>query len=159
MASSNRYYPNRIRRSDYPSLNSNFIEYSFEPGSVLKPIIFSMLLEHKLVNPYDLVDGHNGKMKIGRKTITDEHKFNWLSAENVIVHSSNIGIAQLAQRLAPIDYYQGLIDFGFSQSSGLSLPYEKRGSIPAINQLKDEIYKATTSYGYGLDVKTWHGHP
>lgn len=152
MASSNRYYPNHIRRSDYPSLNSNVIEYSFEPGSVLKPIIFSMLLDKKLVNPYDLVDGHNGKMKMGRKVITDEHKFNWLSAENVIVHSSNIGIAQLAQRLTPIDYYQGLIDFGFSQNSGLDLPYEKRGRVPAINQLKDEIYKATASYGYGLDV-------
>jgi cell division protein FtsI (penicillin-binding protein 3) len=24
--------------------------------------------------------------------------------------------------------------------------------VPAINQLKDEIYKATASYGYGLDV-------
>jgi len=152
LASSNRYTPDNILRSDYPSLNSNVIEYSFEPGSVLKPIIFAMLLEHKLVNPYDLVNGHNGKMKLGRKTITDEHKFNWLSAENVIVHSSNIGIAQLAQRLTPVDYYQGLIDFGFSQNSGLDLPYEKRGSIPAINQLKDEIYKATASYGYGLNV-------
>ena len=99
MASSNRFKPNHIKRSDYPSLNSNVIEYSFEPGSVLKPIIFSLLLEEKLVNPYDLVNGHNGRFKIGRKTITDEHKFQWLSAENVIVHSSNIGIAQQAQNL------------------------------------------------------------
>lgn len=152
MASSNRFRPDHILRSDYPSLNANVIEYSFEPGSVLKPIIFSLLLEHKLVNPYDLVNGHNGRMKMGRKVITDEHKFDWLSAENVIVHSSNIGIAQLAQKLPALDYYQGLIDFGFAQKSGLELPYEKQGSVPAINQLKDEIYKATAAYGYGLDV-------
>jgi len=152
MASSNRFLPTKIKKSDYPSLNANVIEYSFEPGSVLKPIIFSILLEHKLVNPYDLVNGHNGRFKIGRKTITDEHKFQWLSAENVIVHSSNIGIAQLAQKLPALEYYQGLIDFGFSQKSQLELPYEKSGSIPAINQLKSEIYKATTSYGYGLRV-------
>jgi len=152
LASSNRFTPNHILHSDYPSLNSNVIEYSFEPGSVLKPIIFSLLLEHKLVNPYDLVNGHNGRMKLGRMTITDEHKFQWLSAENVIVHSSNVGIAQLAQKLPPLEYYQGLIDFGFAQKSGLRLPYEKQGSVPAINRLKSEIYKATTSYGYGLDV-------
>ena len=152
LASSNRFTPNHIQHSDYPSLNSNVIEYSFEPGSVLKPIIFSLLLDHKLINPYDLVNGHNGRMKLGRKTITDEHKFQWLSAENVIVHSSNIGIAQLAQKLPPLEYYQGLIDFGFAQKSGLRLPYEKQGSVPAINRLKSEIYKATTSYGYGLNV-------
>lgn len=152
LASSNRFTPNSIRRSDYPSLNANAIEYSFEPGSVLKPIIFSLLLEHKLINPYDLVNGYNGKMKLGKKVITDEHKFQWLSAENVIVHSSNIGIAQLAQKLPPLDYYQGLVDFGFAQKSGLKLPYEKQGSVPAINRLKSEIYRATTSYGYGLDV-------
>ncbi len=152
LASSNRYVPNKIRRSDYSSLNANVIEYSFEPGSVLKPIIFSLLLEHKLINPYDLVNGYNGRMKLGRKTITDEHKFQWLSAENVIVHSSNIGISQLAQKLPALEYYQGLIDFGFAQKSGLKLPYEKQGSVPAINRLKSEIYKATASYGYGLNV-------
>jgi cell division protein FtsI (penicillin-binding protein 3) len=152
VASSNRFKPNAIRRSDYPSLNANVVEYSFEPGSVLKPIIFALLLEHKLVNPYDLVNGHNGRMKLGRKVITDEHKFQWLSAENVIVHSSNVGIAQLAQKLPPLEYYQGLIDFGFAQKSGLRLPYEKQGSVPAINRLKSEIYKATTSYGYGINV-------
>ncbi|HIC44591.1 MAG TPA: penicillin-binding protein 2 [Sulfurimonas sp.] len=152
LASSNRFNPMHIRRSDYPSLNANVVEYSFEPGSVLKPIIFSLLLDKKLVNPYDLVNGHNGRFKIGRKTITDEHKFKWLSAENVIVHSSNIGISQLAQKLPALDYYQGLIDFGFAQKSGIKLPYEKAGSIPAINRLKSEIYKATAAYGYGLNV-------
>jgi len=152
MASSNRYLPNKIHKSDYPSLNANVIEYSFEPGSVIKPIVFSLLMEQKRVNPYDLVNGHNGRFKIGRKTITDEHKFQWLSAENVIVHSSNIGIAQLAQRLPALDFYQGLTDYGFAQKSGLELPYEKKGSVPAINQLKSEIYKATCSYGYGMRV-------
>ena len=83
MASSNRFLPKHIKRSDYPSLRSGMIEYSFEPGSVIKPITFSILLEKHLVNPYDLVNGHNGRFKIGRKVITDEHQFAWLSAEAV----------------------------------------------------------------------------
>lgn len=150
MASSNRFFPKDIQKSDYPSLNSAMIEYSFEPGSVLKPITFSLLLEKKLVNPYDLVNGHNGRFKMGRKVITDEHRFDWLSAENVIVHSSNIGIAQLAQKLSGFEFYNGLKQFGFSKRSMRDLIYEKTGSIPSPKRLENQIYKATCSYGYGI---------
>ena len=150
IASSNRFLPKDIKRSDYPSLNAAMIEYSFEPGSVIKPITFSLLLEKGLVNPYDLVNGHNGRFKIGRKVITDEHKFDWLSAENVIVYSSNVGIAQLAQKLSGYEFYEGLKSFGFGEKSTPDLIYEKSGSIPSPKRLENEIYKATCAYGYGM---------
>ena len=150
IASSNRYLPKSIKRSDYSSLRSGMIEYSFEPGSVIKPITFALLLDKGLVNPYDLVNGHNGRFKIGRKVITDEHRFDWLSAENVIVYSSNIGIAQLAQKLSGHEFNQGLKNFGFSTKSTPDLIYEKIGSIPSPRKLENEIYKATCSYGYGM---------
>jgi len=133
-----------------PSLNSGVIEYSFEPGSVIKPITFALLLERNLINPYDLVNGHNGKFKIGQKVITDEHKFAWLSAEDVIVHSSNVGIAQLAQKLTGHEFNNGLNSFGFSELSTPDLIYEKTGSIPSASRLNKEIYKATSSYGYSI---------
>ena len=152
LASSNRYLPKHIRRRDYSSLNTSAIEFSFEPGSVLKPITFAILLENRLVNPYEIVNGHNGRFKIGRKVITDEHRFKWLSAEDVIVHSSNVGMAQLAQRLSGSDFYEGLLRFGFAQKSTPDLVYERRGSIPPAIKLENEIYKATTSYGYGMRV-------
>lgn len=150
LASSNRFKPKAIKKRDYPSLNSGMTEYSFEPGSVIKTIVFALLLEKKLVNPYDLINGYNGRFKIGKKVITDEHKFDWLSAENVIVHSSNIGIAQLAQKLSGTDFHQGLKEFGFAQKSTNDLIYERFGSIPSIKRLNNEIYKATCSYGYGM---------
>lgn len=152
LASSNRYLPQSILKSDYPSLNTWAIEYAFEPGSVIKPLTFTLLLEKNLVNPYDLVNGHNGKFQIGRKVITDEHKFDWLSAENVIVYSSNIGMAQLAQRLTGLDFYEGLNRFGLARKTNIDLSYEKEGQIPTSTQLDDEIYKATASYGYGMKV-------
>ncbi|QSZ40885.1 penicillin-binding protein 2 [Sulfurimonas aquatica] len=152
LASSNRFFPKDIKRSDYPSLNSGMIEYSFEPGSVIKPITFALLLERGLVNPYDLVNGHNGRFKIGRKVITDEHRFDWLSAENVIVYSSNVGIAQLAQKLSGYEFNKGLMKFGFTQKSTPDLIYEKSGSIPSSKRLENEIYKATCSYGYGMQA-------
>jgi len=152
LASSNRFYPKAIQRSDYPSLNTSAIEYSFEPGSVIKPITFALLLDKKLINPYDLVNGHNGRFKIDRKVITDEHKFDWMGAEDVIVYSSNVGMAQLAQKLSGIDFYEGFHKFGLTKLSGADLPYEHKGRMPTIRQLNYDIYRATTGYGYGIDV-------
>jgi cell division protein FtsI (penicillin-binding protein 3) len=97
-----------------------------------------------------MVNGHNGRYTIGKKTITDEHKFDWLSAEDIIVHSSNVGIAQIAQKLTGSEFNQGLLDFGFSKASTPDLVYEKVGSVPSTMQLNNEIYKATCSYGYGM---------
>ena len=150
MASSNRFLPKDIQRSDYPSLRSGMIEYSFEPGSVVKPLTLSILLDKHLVNPLELVNGHNGRFKIGRKVISDEHRFDWLSAEDVIVYSSNVGIAQLAQKLSGYEFYDGLYKFGLAQKSTPDMIYEKRGSIPSPKRLENEIYKATSSYGYGM---------
>ncbi len=150
MASSNRYLPKAIKKSDYPSLNSGMIEYSFEPGSVIKTITFALLLDKGLINPYDLVNGHNGRFKIGKKIITDEHPFDWISAENAIVHSSNIALAQLAQKLTGHQFNEGLKSFGFTEKSTHDLVYEKKGSIPSTRRLNNEIYKATASYGYGM---------
>ena len=150
MASSNRFYPKHILRSDYPSLRSGMIEYSYEPGSVIKPLTFALLLDKHRINPYDMVNGHNGRFKMGRKVITDEHKFDWLSAEDVIVHSSNIGIAQLAQKMSGFEFHEGLLKFGLTQPSTPDLVYEKTGSIPSSKRLDNVIYKATASYGYGI---------
>lgn len=152
LASSNRFLPTHIRKKDYSALNTGVLEYSFEPGSVIKPLVFSILLEHGKVNPYDIVNGHGGRFKMGRKVITDEHKYDWLSAENVIVHSSNIGIAQLAQKLDGAEFVEGLKNFGLTLPTGMELPYEKRGTMPSVRQLNAEIYKATAAYGYGLRV-------
>lgn len=150
LASSNRFDPSSIHKNDYPSLNTNAIEYSYEPGSVIKPIIFAMLLEHHRVHLDDLVNGHNGRYTMGRKTIVDEHPFQLISAEDVIVHSSNVGIAQLAQKLTGSEYHEGLERFGFTHFSGVDLPYEKRGTIPSPLQLNNYLYKAITAYGYGM---------
>jgi cell division protein FtsI (penicillin-binding protein 3) len=150
LATSNRYNPNLIKRSDYPSLNPTAIEYSYEPGSVMKSITFALLLKADKVNPYDLVRIFGGKYKLGKTTIRDTHPYEWLSAEDVIVHSSNVGIAQLAQKLDAIEFYEGLKEFGFSLKTNIDLPYEDRGYIPPLYKFRSETYKGTVGYGYGM---------
>ncbi len=152
LATTNRYNPNRIKRSDYPFLNITAVEYTYEPGSVMKPIVLSLLLSHKLANPYEIIDTHNGKYYIKNYLITDDHKYKKLSVEDIIVHSSNIGISILSQRLDAIDFFEGLKGFGFSKSSGVDLSYDKKGKIPSVLKMQNEVYKATTAYGYGIEV-------
>lgn len=151
-ATSNRFNPNHIRRKDYPNLNAKIAEYPIEPGSVIKPIVFSILLENSLVNPYENIFLEDGRYTIRGKTITDSHKMGRSVAEDVIIHSSNIGMAKLSQRLSSVAYFEGLVRFGFSKLTGIDLPYEKKGTIPTLNNLGSEIYKATVSYGYGMQA-------
>lgn len=150
LATSNRYDPNLIKRSDYASLNPTAIEYTYEPGSVMKSITFALLLKADKVNPYDLVRIFGGKYMLGKTMIHDTHEYEWLSAEDVIVHSSNVGIAQLAQKLDSIEFYQGLKEFGFSIKTNIDLPYENVGFIPPLYKFRSETYKGTVGYGYGM---------
>lgn len=150
LASSNRFNPKNIKSSDYANLNPSFIEMSFEPGSVMKPVIYSILLEKNLIKPNEIFNLHNGKYKFGKYTIRDSTPQKYASAENIIVLSSNIGMLQMAQRLNSQAYYNALIAFGFSMPTEIDLPYEKTGIIPNIKTLNSHIYKGSVSYGYGM---------
>ncbi|MDO9304426.1 MAG: penicillin-binding transpeptidase domain-containing protein [Sulfuricurvum sp.] len=44
----------------------------------------------------------------------------------------------------------GLKQFGFTNFSGIDLPYEKRGSIPSYPQLVNDRNKLITTYDYGM---------
>jgi len=149
LASSNRYDPELITRETLAHTKMNAIQYLFEPGSVTKPFILALLLEQNLVNPYDLIRGYNGRYRLGKTIITDEHEYAWLSAEDVIVHSSNIGIAQLAQKLDAYSFREGMVAYGFTRPSGIDLPYEAAGDLPTVGQYKSEVYRGTSAYGYG----------
>jgi cell division protein FtsI (penicillin-binding protein 3) len=152
IASSNRYDPSKATPEKNESLQINAVSYSHEPGTIIKPLIFSLLLQKGMVNPTEIIDGHNGKYLLGKKTIVDEHPFKSLSAEDVIVYSSNIGIAQLAQRLNSYEIVRGLERYGFAHFSGVDLPYERRGSVPSTQKLDHYLYKAIVSYGYGTSA-------
>jgi cell division protein FtsI (penicillin-binding protein 3) len=147
-ATSNRFVRKTLKDVSY--LNIGGTEYIFEPGSVMKPIIFSLLLDKKQIWKGQLIDCENGSYRIGRNKITDEHRMKLVPVEEVIIHSSNIGMAKLVKDFDPISYYQGLVKFGFGELSGLEVTRELTGQIYDVQKLKRHIYRATTSYGYGL---------
>jgi len=115
---------------------SNFV---YEPGGIIKPITLALVLDKNLVKIDDEINVHNGCYNIGNKVILDKKKFETLSVENIIVQSSNIGTVKLAQKLDAVEFYDGLLKFGFSKKL-----------IPSAKKLDNDIYKASTSYGYGM---------
>ena len=150
LASSNRFNPKEIKENDYSKLNPRFVEYSFEPGSIMKPVIYSILMEKRLVNPNEIFNLYNGIYKLGKYNIRDDTPKKYASAENIIILSSNIGMIQMAQRLDSKAYYNGLRAFGFSFPTNIDMPYEKSGLIPSQNTLQSSVYKGSVSYGYGI---------
>jgi len=154
IASSNRYNPNFVRKQDIKNMKIGFIRTLYEPGSVMKPITFAILLKNDKVNPYEVLNAYNGKWKPKwrRTYIRDDKPFKWLSAENALVYSSNIVISQLALRLTNKEFYNGLMNFGLGQKSGIDLPYELSGYVPSMIKLKYPIFESTTAYGYGIMV-------
>lgn len=152
LATTNRYNPSKIRKQDYRALNSTSSEYAYEPGSVIKPIVFAYLLTSNKVNPMEIVNTHNGVYKHGKSTIKDSHPAKNMSAEEIIIHSSNIGMVELSKRISGEELYMNLIKFGFTKQTGIDLPYEQKGIIPSLSELNSEIYRGTASYGYGIQT-------
>jgi len=154
IATSNRFNPMHITKKDVPNMQINAVRYLYEPGSVMKPITFAILLEHKKVNPFEVLYAYNGrwKPKWRKQPILDDDRFEKLSARDALVYSSNIVIAQLALRLSGLELYEGLKKFGFSGYTGVDLPYELKGEIKSVRKLDAPVFKTTTSYGYGIMV-------
>ncbi len=156
IVSSNRYDPLHITKKSIPNMKISAVREVYEPGSVMKPITFAILLQNNKVNPYEMINTENGswhpKWRGRFKPITDDERFPFLSAENIIVHSSNIGISKLVLRLTNKEFYTGLKKFGLMQKSGIDLPFEVAGQVRSMRLLGYPIYETTTAYGYGIKV-------
>ncbi|WP_258437076.1 peptidoglycan D,D-transpeptidase FtsI family protein [Helicobacter monodelphidis] len=150
LATTKRFDPNNITQDIYSHLNVSAVEYAFEPGSIVKPLIYAILLENNLLDFKERFPLYGGRYRIGDSVITDTHSMKEANAEDIMIFSSNIGMAQIAQKLSPIQYYDGLKHIGFSELSGIDLPYEQVGKIPTPAMFNNQLYKATVAYGYGL---------
>lgn len=171
LATSNRFNPEKIRQEDIPFLNVNAVEYLYEPGSVIKPIAIALVLDKNRIKKNELFYAYNpgtpnsknefpkGKYKLGRFTIKDDHAFtkNYLTLDDIVMYSSNIGTLQLAQRLSGQEFSDGFKAFGFTKKTGIDLSPEAYGYIPEVYKLRagedkneDNVFKATVSYGQGM---------
>ncbi|EJF07871.1 Cell division protein FtsI [Thiovulum sp. ES] len=152
LASSNRFWGGNIKPEEIPFLQVKASEYIFEAGSVLKPIVYSIVLDKNMIKRGQTIDCENGSYKVGRKRITDEHRMRIVPAEEIVIHSSNIGMIKITEALNGIDFNLGLRKFGFGEESGSEVSLENSGSLNTPKQLNSITYKATASFGHGFTV-------
>ncbi len=105
----------------------------FEPGSTLKPLIAAGLMARGKARTTDKVPTRGGVYELHGRKINDEpHEGltpSMLSLADVIRFSSNIGIAQFAERFEPREQYETLRDFGLGTPTGLPYSSEAAGTL------------------------------
>ncbi len=148
-------YPsfNPNERTDYqPSLyNNRAIADTFEPGSVMKPFTIAAALDDGSIQPNSTFDVNTNCFRVAHYCIQDDIRHGILDLAQVLKYSSNIGAAKISLRTPPADLYQMLRNVGFGQVSGLGLPGETGGTVPAWRGW-DVARRAAMAYGYGLSV-------
>ncbi len=154
MANVPQFNPNKYQAYSKGKRKNRIISNSYEPGSIFKPITAAAALDSGVVeNPSELFFCENGKIRIGKKTIREaaNHKFGWMSLQNIISKSSNIGSIKIAQKLGEQNFYNYIRKFGFGKKTGIDLPGESAG------QLKDHsrwsgLSLASISFGHEIGV-------
>ncbi|RME16342.1 MAG: PASTA domain-containing protein [Bdellovibrio sp.] len=116
-----------------PSLRRNvLVTDAIEQGSTIKTFIVAAALKYKTAFPSKKYNIGEGVLKIGRRKIRDAHRYKkptFLSLEEILSHSSNVGIAKVAFELGQNRVYQILKDFGFGQKTGIQFPGEGKGIL------------------------------
>ena len=150
LASSERFDPKHIAQKDVNSLNPNFSEYLYEPGSVMKPLTLAIAMDNNKVNLNKRIK-LGGKLKVTKTyTISDDDYFKSLTPKGIIMYSSNIGIAKIAWRLTGQELYDGWRKFRLSKASGIDLSTELVGKIKPAYLLNYKVHSANMAYGYGM---------
>ena len=122
-----------------------------EPGSAFKIIAASAALETGSVSMGKLIDTGEGKLRLAGYTLNDIRAYGELTFKDVIVKSSNVGMALTTRTIPPEELYRYIRNFGFGQKTWIDLPGEAPGYLKRTGQWSVTT-KAALSIGYEIDV-------
>jgi cell division protein FtsI (penicillin-binding protein 3) len=153
-----------LAMASYPSFNPNqFIQYRskswrngtvsdvFEPGSLFKVFLAAAALEERVVRPSDSFFCENGSYTVYDRTIHDTFKHGWLTFQQIIKLSSNIGASKVGEKMGKERFYRYISAFGFGEKTGINLPGEGRG-ILRHPRYWPPVALDTISFGQGISV-------
>ena len=129
MASHPTFDPNRFGQAEDNARLNRAIGMIYEPGSTFKPFTAAVALDTNRVRPETRFFCGNGAERFGRRVLHDSHPMGWLSLRDVIVKSSNIGIARVAELLGRYALHHAALRFGFGSRTGVDLPGEEAGIL------------------------------
>jgi cell division protein FtsI/penicillin-binding protein 2 len=128
--------PNDAGSVDANSLRNRAITDQFEPGSIIKPVTVAIAVDTAAVGRYETIFCEHGNyVGHGFGRIGEYRRgFGDLTISQILIESSNIGMAKIGQKLGKERLYEGLKLFGFGSQTGIELPGEAEGLLrPAQN--------------------------
>ena len=149
MATVPDYDPNEAAQAQADVRRNRAVTDTFEPGSALKPLVVALALDAGLVHPNSPIDCEGGQWLLDGHRIRDVGSHRLLSVSDVLVRSSNIGMAKLGGLLGRDRLGQGLAAMGLGQRSGIDLPGEVRGSLRP-GRSWSELELGTIAFGQGV---------
>ena len=140
--------------SDSPLFN-RAAQGVYELGSTFKLFTAALALDKGLMNENTMIDT-KGPIKWGKFKIRDFHNYgSKLSMMDVIVKSSNIGTAHMAQTIGGKAQQKFLGQLGFFEPTSLELT-ESRHIKPLVPKNWSELSTMTISYGHGIAATPLH---
>ncbi|MCD6319700.1 MAG: transpeptidase family protein, partial [Candidatus Desulfofervidaceae bacterium] len=143
--------PNSFRKANPTIWRNQTIADVFEPGSTFKPFLLATALNENIWSPHDILYGEKGHYRLENVTIHDVKPFGWLSVENAIVYSSNIGAVKIGQKVKKELFYDYIKRFGFGKRTNIDLDGEASGLVRSANQWT-KIDTATICFGQGIGI-------
>lgn len=134
MASRPGFDPNALIEVPEAAWKNLNVSAVFEPGSTFKPFIVGWALQEGVLQRDEMINCHFGAYKMGPRILHDHHSYGDLSVEDVLVKSSNIGMAIIGERIGLESLYEATRSFGFGRRTGIELPGEVSGLLHPFNQ-------------------------
>ena len=145
------YNPNSYSDFDKPIWRNRAITDNFEPGSTMKIFSAAAALEHGKISAHQIFFCENGAYKIGKNVVHDIHKYAWLSLQQIIKYSSNIGAIKVVEAVGARKLHRTYSDFGFGRKSGIDSAAETPGNLSPYSTWS-KIDTGAISFGHGVSV-------
>jgi cell division protein FtsI/penicillin-binding protein 2 len=148
-----RIIPKDTQSKIDPALARNrCIEDVYEPGSTFKPFMWSACLMHGVTRPSEVFNTYGGHWTTpyGRH-ITDVHGKPRLAWTDVLIQSSNIGMAQGVARLSFPQARSVIVSLGFGHKPGLGLSGESPGMVTT-EKAWSKYTQTSVAFGYEVGV-------
>lgn len=136
------------------SFDNYAISHPYEPGSVAKIITAAAAIEEGMTDPYE-VHQVPGSIDMAGVAVADawSHGVAPYTTAGIFGKSSNVGTLQLAQRLGEERFADYLHRFGIGETTGIELPNESAGLLPAEEQWSGGTF-ANLPIGQGMSWTT-----
>lgn len=153
MANYPSFDPRKYYKFDSSLFKNTLVTDTFEPGSIFKVVVMSAGINDGKVEADTKCDICDGPVKIDKYSIetwNNEYRKD-PTMTDVIVHSDNIGMVFVSQKLGVDNMYKYLIDFGFGDKTGIDLQGEANAGIRDKEDWST-VDLATAGFGQGIAV-------